>query len=545
MLRFLGLILGCALLVDGTASAQERRVTDALTREVIQPASANEALADAPSIQTQNIDPAAGIDRGSVQVGAVKVTGLSQLSQGDFVDIAESYAGRSLDVAGLQVLARAVADRARSRGYIFATAVVPPQELEIGIVQVLLDEGAIDEVRLQGATNPRVRDLLMSLVGTAVRKRDIETLLLLANDVPGIVIQQTRFVRENGRGILIVDVFADNARGTVRIDNAGSDAFGPVRARLEVEFNGIIDADDQLVTFTQATPLQVRELVFGSARYSNIVSRSGLQLSVNAGAGRTRNSDGETGRISKGRSHFASVALTAPLIRSNTGSLWVSADLGYLGVRQTFGNGLILEDDIASVTVSGWGNVRTGPGRIQAGVSITRGIGILGSTRAGDVAASRIDGSGRFTKANLWANWSGKLGGGYAIRLATTGQIASRPLLSSQEIGLGGPNYARGYDFSERFGDQGVMGVAELRRGFERRVGPLDWAQLYGFVDGGYIDNLRDGFGGGTLVSGGGGVRAGVIGTEIGIEIAKPINAARFDSKDRSPKVNLTIGYRF
>jgi hemolysin activation/secretion protein len=545
MLRFFGLLLGCAFAMQGAAVAQNSRGSEAVTRDVIQPPPTNNAADETAPIQMQDIADGNRIDQVSVQVGAVQITGLSQLSQRDFADIAERYAGRNLDTAGLQGLARAIADRARDRGYLFASAVVPPQEMEIGIVQVLLNEGAIDEVRVEGSDNARVRELLTGLVGTAVRKPDVERLILLADDVPGITIDRTRFIRENGRGILVVEVSHDDARGSVRIDNAGPNAFGPVRARLEVELNGLLDADDQFVTYTQATPVNLRELTFISARYTNIVSHDGLQLGISAGAGRTRNHDRESGRISRGRNRYAAVSLTAPVIRSSDASLWVSSEFGYLGVEQNFGDGFGQQDDIATFTLSSWSNLRTGNGRLQAGVSVTRGIGVLGATRAGDVSASRIDGSGRFTKANVWANWNEKLGRGYAIRLAATGQIASRPLLSSQEIGFGGTSYGRGYDFSERFGDQGVMGLAELRRGFDRPAGRLDWAQLYGFVDGGYIDNIGDGFGGGTLFSGGGGVRAGLNGTEIGVEIAQPINAARFESGDRSPKVNLTISHGF
>ncbi len=545
MLRSSGVIICCVVAAEASAWAQDGRAADAFTRDAVQMPRADDRMANPVPIQALEAIDAPTADQASIQVGAVQITGLSELSQQDFTDIAQGYAGRTLDQSGLRDLARAVADRARDRGYLFASAAVPSQEMEIGIVRVTLNEGVIDEVRLQGSDNPRVRDLLIGLAGRAVRKEDIERRLLLAGDVPGITIARTRFVREDGRGILVVDVSASRARGTVRADNSGPDSFGPIRARLEVELNGLLDADDQFVTYTQVTPTQPRELTFMSGRYTNIVSSGGLQIGISGGAGRTRSRDGTSGRVSTGQTRYVAASLTTPIIRSNDASLWVSSEFGYLGVDQNFSGGFRRSDDIATVTLSSWGNVRTGSGRLQAGVSITQGLGIFGATQAGDPIASRIDGSGRFTRGNVWANWTGKIGGGMAMRVAATGQIASRPLLSSQEIGFGGPSYGRGFDFSERFGDQGIIGMAELRRGFEDPADLFNWAQLYGFVDGGFIDNLGDGFGGGTLLSGGGGVRAGLDGVELGVEIAKPINAARFESGDRSPKVNLTIGYSF
>ena len=545
MVRLCWVLICCVVAAGTTASAQDGRAVDALTRDAIQLPRASERATNSVPIQTQETIDTSVEAQASVQVGAVQITGLSQLLQGDFSDIAEGYAGRTLDQTGLKDLARAVADRARDRGYIFASAAIPAQDMEIGIVRVKLDEGIIDEVRLQGSENSRVRYLLLGLAGSAVRKEDIERWLLLADDIPGITVERTRFLRENGRGILVVDVSTDAARGTVRLDNSGPNAFGPVRARLEVELNGLIDADDQLVTFTQVTPFQPRELTFVSGRYTNIVSKGGLQIGISGGAGRTRDRDTTSARVSKGRSRYAAASLTTPVLRSNDASLWVSTEFGYLDVDQNFSGGFRRNDEIVTATLSSWSNIKTGRGQLQAGVSITQGLGILGATGSNDPSASRIDGSGRFTKGNFWANWNGKLGSGYALRIAANGQVSSRPLLSSQEIGFGGPNYGRGYDFSERFGDQGIMGLAELRRGFENPANFFDWAQLYGFIDGGYIDNLGDGFGGGTLVSGGGGLRTGLKGVELGIEIAQPINAARFEAGDRSPKVNFSIGYSF
>ena len=83
--------------------------------------------------------------------------------------------------------------------------------------------------------------------------------------------------------------------------------------------------------------------------------------------------------------------------------------------------------------------------------------------------------------------------------------------------------------------------MIELRSDFNKITSWLESAQAYTFVDGGKVTNLRDGFGGGTLYSGGGGVRGRVGKVFFGIETAFPLNEDRFESGNRSPRFNLQL----
>lgn len=73
----------------------------------------------------------------------------------------------------------------------------------------------------------------------------------------------------------------------------------------------------------------------------------------------------------------------------------------------------------------------------------------------------------------------------------------------------------------------------------------FDWLQVYGFLDGGYVSNIGSGFGGGTLLSAGGGFRAQAGELDFGLEAAVPLNEDRFGSGDSSVKFNGHIGMQF
>ena len=196
--------------------------------------------------------PADRTERGLVRertvvAGAILVTGAPDMSPASFAPIIAPYVGRALTSDDLKALTGQIADLARASGYLFATAWIPAQAMPGGLLRIHLDEGRIDEVRIIGTRNRAVRKILHRLVdGHAIRRDVLERYLLIAGDVEGVRLRDPAFTREGDRGILTVHATQDRvfARGT--IDNRGDHSIGPVRARMQVDFNGIISGDDQL-----------------------------------------------------------------------------------------------------------------------------------------------------------------------------------------------------------------------------------------------------------------------------------------------------------
>jgi hemolysin activation/secretion protein len=185
-------------------------------------------------------------------------------------------------------------------------------------------------------------------------------------------------------------------------------------------------------------------------------------------------------------------------------------------------------------------------GRLRVNAVMSQGIDLFDATQPGDVLASRFDGDGTFTSANFWVEWTRPLGGGFSVRLAGDSQLSSQPLLVGDELGLGGGAFLRGYDWSERTGDQGVIGSAELRFDLNRPFSFTRRAQFYAFGDGGVVNNLGTGGGGGSLASAGGGVRVDFT-NRIGAtaEVAVPLSGSRYDTGNRQPKINLGLSTSF
>ena len=484
-------------------------------------------------------------DSSSITIGAVSVNSANQISGDILASSYEKFIGQTASQDMLRDLATAISEAARNRGYIFASAQVPSQSVKIGVVEVLLDPGAIDEVRIIGSKNSRLRTILNRLECKAALSHVVERQLLLAGDLPGIKLLNSKYVHEDGKGVLVVTVREDKSKGYIALDNYGPETLGPVRARLNLDLTGLLTDSDVLTTNVISSALQPKELTYINTRFAMTLGNGSTVAGISGAAGRTRSGGNLANFNLTGRNRYASLFSSHALKRSNDFNLWLNAELAYLDVEQSRDGILFQDEQIATAALNFSGNYNLGFGRVYGGVGVTQGLGILGASQLGDPLNSRENGSGEFTKANFWINSILSMGDGFGMRLAGNAQIASRPLLSPHEISIGGPYFGKGYDFSERFGDEGALGLAELRKEFNDINGWLDWFQLYAFVDGGYVSNIGTGFGDGTLASAGGGLRSQIGKVDVGIEVAAPLNSDRFESDDRSPKINVQVGLRF
>ena len=484
-------------------------------------------------------------DSSSITIGAVSVNSANQISGDILASSYEKFIGQTASQDMLRDLATAISEAARNRGYIFASAQVPSQSVKIGVVEVLLDPGAIDEVRIIGSKNSRLRTILNRLECKAALSHVVERQLLLAGDLPGIKLLNSKYVHEDGKGVLVVTVREDKSKGYIALDNYGPETLGPVRARLNLDLTGLLTDSDVLTTNVISSALQPKELTYINTRFAMTLGNGSTVAGISGAAGRTRSGGNLANFNLTGRNRYASLFSSHALKRSNDFNLWLNAELAYLDVEQSRDGILFQDEQIATAALNFSGNYDLGFGRVYGGVGVTQGLGILGASQRGDPLNSRENGGGEFTKANFWINSILSMGDGFGMRLAGNAQIASRPLLSPHEISIGGPYFGKGYDFSERFGDEGALGLAELRKEFNDINGWLDWFQLYAFVDGGYVSNIGTGFGEGTLASAGGGLRSQIGKIDVGIEAAAPLNSNRFESDDRSPRINVQVGLRF
>ncbi len=481
-------------------------------------------------------------------ITAVMIEGAEGIDRAPFGPVYADVLGREPSRADLARFVGRIAAAAREEGYPLASASIGAQTIANGILHVQLDLGRIDAVRVIGARNSAADALLAHalVTGRAPRRRELERALLLVGDLPGVRVVGSQYVLQNGFGILLVTIESERANAFAQLDNRGSSEIGPIRSTLLANVRNVAQSGDEFAVLAAQTPLQPTEFAFVRGRYSAPIDRTGSTLSVSASYGRSHPGGALKPLDVIGHSVDVAAAYTRPLLRSRQNSLWANAEFRSLSVEQMLAGRRLRDDRLTTLTGSLNGFAPAGPGVLRGEIGTTIGLPFAGVTHEGDARTSRSDGDARFVIASYTVDWTVSLLKTVTMVVASSGQLASRPLLATMELGAGGPAFGRGYDYAERTGDQGILGSLELRADAGRIMpGLIDRLQLYTFIDGGGVSNLRDGVGGGTLLSGGGGARLGLGATDGMIELALPLSADRYDTGNKSPRVSVRLSRVF
>jgi len=504
-------------------------------------------LADRRADTTIAPAPWANAGTGSILVGAIQIEGLGALPPSAFAATIQAYAGRTLDPQELRALVTDIAAVARRAGFGLATAWIPEQRSINGVLKVVLDEGRVDAVEIEGNGATAVRPMLAPLAdGRPVRTTELERRLLLAGDIAGMTLGRTRLERREGRNILHVTARQDRLAARASADNWGSNEVGPVRARLTLDLNGLATHNDQLSVSGVMTPMAPGEFSLIRAAYSKPIGNNGIELSLGGYYARSEPGASLAGRDIVGRSLEAEAGIRYPFLRTRAASLWGDLSVRLRDARQSQAGRVDREDRIATVSASAFGALRLADGRAHGRLTLVQGLNILGATRDGDPLASRADADGQFTKVQLWTEYVHRFDRRWSVKAEAEGQLASGPLLSSEEMGLGGRTFLRGYDYREHAGDHGAAGSIELRFDLAGLPKPLSGAQVYAFTDAGTVGNDGAGSGGGSLASAGGGVRFRAWDrVELGLELGVPLSDRRDPSERKTPRLSFKLGSRF
>lgn len=491
--------------------------------------------------------PTAPQGTGALDVGSIVIDGLETLSRGDFAAVVEPFAGRDLDRADLRRLTDAVAEHARQRGLILATAWIPQQSLVGGMLRVQIDEGRIDAVRVEGSDDPAIRAQLETLINQRpLTLAALQRAVLLTDDLPGVGIRSTRFEGDGTARVLVVDARREDFSGALQVSTDGTRPVGPIRARIDLDANGLISPRDRVDLSYSMTPLDPDELAFFSARYSVIVNTSGTQVGLFGSYSHTEPGAYLADRELQGEAWQGGIRLRHPLLRGQKRSLWLETSGEVQNLRQDSFGTLAREDRIALARVGFYGFGPLAGGTLQGRATVSQGLNILGATALADPLASRSDAPPDFTTLSWWLNWRRGIAPRVSLSLAANGQFSTEPLLIGESYALGGNAFLRGYDFAQRVGDQGIAGVGELRYDWPGALGAVRNVQLYAFADGGTVTNLGNGVGGGALASSGGGFRADITrNLDLDLEVAVPLSEERYDTGDNSPRINLRVVQSF
>lgn len=394
---------------------------------------------------------------------------------------AETFIGVPATRENLQALTRAMSAAYQKSDVALFTVVVPKQDLSTGDLKVLIGEGHIQTVVLEGEVEGRKLDLVKAyaakLTGEqSLSRRKLERYLSLIRDIPGLKVE-SRLETGQGRGAVRLVLKLDYAKPKLAIsyDNRSTRLIDDGQFNLSGSAYSLLREGD-VTEITAASSVNFRDMLYAGISHSTPIGTEGARLSLAFAHLETRPSEIDV----SGNAETYAVTFSYPLIRSYQRNLTASLSLDGVDSDNTaFGSILASEQTRAARAALGYS--QSGPRTaLSGGLTFSHGVDILGAevpAASGDVG---------FFKVNARAGISQSIGKSMAVRLRTSAQWSDDPLPAVERFSVGGADFGRAFEKGLVSADRGVSTVAELAiRPLSK--GDFSRTEIYTFIDYAYV----------------------------------------------------------
>ncbi|WP_158702941.1 ShlB/FhaC/HecB family hemolysin secretion/activation protein [Allosphingosinicella vermicomposti] len=398
----------------------------------------------------------------------------------------------SQPLSALCALRDEAANRLNAAGYI-ASVDIPPQEIVGGEAALQIIPARLKDVQIMGNPGPykatiTARIAQLKALG-ALRRQEVERILLIAGDVPGLDVALN--LRPAGaapgevNGILSVAYTPWTV--TTNAQNMGSRTIGRESTSVRADFYGLTGLSDRtFIGLSSTFDVDEQQTIqaghfFGDDRGGTL----GAQVSYAW-------SYPDIGSLDfQSRSLIFSVDAAMPLVRAVRENVSVGAGLELIEQRSYLGepdNGpLITRDKLRVFYARFQGGIRAprfgAPDGYALGGSIElrKGLGILNASEEGELALSRTDGNPEAIVLRGTFDGMASVLPGLSFATSVQGQYADDPLLSFEEYSIGNYRLGRGYDPGATSGDR-AFGFRFEPRAELPLTGPVR-AQAFAFYD--------------------------------------------------------------
>ena len=388
-----------------------------------------------------------------------------------------SYIGKQVTLKDLREMADKITNLYRDKGYMTCGAVLPPQRIHDGVVEIRLIEGKTGKVNLTGNRYTKT-DFIMNRIG--LKPGEIANTEKLNRDLrwfQGTNDIQLRVVMKPGaeEGTTDYDIRAfepQNQSVTLYTDNDGYETSGRWRAGIFYNRKSVSRHRDSL----RAHFIGSRGTKAWSLGYSVPISRKGMRLELDYSGNRTKVVKGELEPLGvEGRSNSFSVTWRAPFRVTERSRHEAGLQYVHQTTKTDFDHGAVpyVDDRIQ---------------RVIPYVSFTHyGKDSVFYHKHSFVVARRRDIEGDSDTAKLYrisSFWQKRNTNGQFWQARLDGQLGSSDsLAASDRFFIGGVNSVRGYE--EGF----IGGSRGLSAGLEYHI-PVDKEKrffVYPFFDWGVV----------------------------------------------------------
>lgn len=503
-----------------------------------------------------------GAENVSFRLDNLIIDGAVSYSDAELEGLYEDKLGQTITLAELYGFAAQMTRKYRNDGYILTQIVVPPQTIENGTARLQVVEGYINQVRVEGESSAYASELINEYAsqvrtdGRALSVAELERALLLINDLPGV---NARAVlspsTEVGAADLQIVIERDMFEGIVSADNFGSRFLGPLQFTAAASLNSVMGWNERFTLQTVYAPEDSDlgyEMAYVGVEYEQPIFDMGTTVKAYYNLANTDPGYTLAQFDVKGRSENYGVTVSHPFVRSRITNITARANLDFRDVDSSNNFSTTIKDRIRAARVGARFDFLDrifGVAFNALDVQYSHGLETFGARTEGAANTTRAAADPDFHKFEAELQRLQRMTKSVNLLLGLKGQYSNEALYSSEEFGIGGYNFGRGYDSSEIIGDSGFAGKVELQWNEPVHIGLFDDYQVYSFFDAGRIfneDPVTNSTKTDTLTSAGAGLRLDFTeDTQAGFAVAFPLNRDVQTQGDDDPKVYFNLSHRF
>jgi hemolysin activation/secretion protein len=402
------------------------------------------------------------------------------LTQADLDTVLVNYIGKRVDFSQIQQLVQDINDLYTRKGIVTASAVLPPQTLNNGVLKVQLVEGKLASVAVTGG-HQVPDDFVLGRV-RLTRGDNVVDVPAAAKDITyfnNVYDAQLRMSLQPGKGFGTTDVALQliepqKNQLSFFIDNQGVPSTGKTEAGVFYHRYGLLTTDDNFLAYGTYSEGSTS----GTLSYDAPITPVGTRLGVTYSRSSIDVISGPSEPLNiSGRSQSAGVTLTQPLHVSPNWSFFVIGGASY-GTSKSFSNTTPLVDS----------TTRKYSLALNANYSSQKFAFSITPQISQAVAKDHLEPSKR--NINLFTgsfNGSYQLGNGVVLTTNGAWQYTNTKLLPGDLLfQVGGPTTVRGFPSDASAGDSGYFAQFEAHKSLTFKEGGKG-IDVYGFIDAGAV----------------------------------------------------------
>ncbi len=436
--------------------------------EQVQPATTqNPKAIKAPAVKS----PSAPAQDIRVQVSQFTFTGNNALSTTQLEAAVSDWSGKALNFGELQQVIDAIEAAYHNAGYFLAQATLPPQQIKNGVINIVITEGKIGKIRLEGESRiapDRLYDYMDKLSkDKPLTESELERQALLISDlIGGRVNVDLQAGDDAGTTDIVLSQKADPFfSGRADVDNHGLPATGEYRLGLVGNINSPFKRGDLLSANLITT--DTGNLNAYGIRYDTPIGVNGWHVNISKTLARYNLGDDFRSLDAQGKADAWRIGASYPLVRSRNKNIWLRFEADRTKLNNEIGiAALDLDSRIRGFTFNpsaDWRDDIQGGGSNYIDLQLRKGrLSLDNQGKTLDAPPTGLNTEGSFTKAIIGLQRMQTLAYNVALQMQWRHQFTNENLDSAEKMTVGGPVTMVGYPNSQANFDQGGMGKLHL-----------------------------------------------------------------------------------